>query len=87
VVNLWFPYQSLSDLLPSGHPGRSTVGWWWAFTLSQGLTSGAVLVASAFSTPAGVIVAIVVAAVPISAAYCGQRLVGVVGQVHAGLVR
>jgi hypothetical protein len=86
VVNLWFPYTSVADTLPLGHPGRASVGWWWGLTLAQGLASGAVLAAAAFSTLAGVIVAIVVAVVPAAAAYYGTRVVGTVSQVHAGLV-
>jgi len=33
IVNWWFPYQSVRDLLPPGHPTRSLVGRWWGFWL------------------------------------------------------
>ncbi len=37
VVNLWWPYQSMCDLLPPGHPGRRVVGRWWATWITSSL--------------------------------------------------
>ena len=34
VVNLWFPYQSLRDCLPPGHPGRALIGRLWTCFIS-----------------------------------------------------
>ncbi len=33
IVNWWFPYQTVRDLLPPGHSTRSLVGRWWGVWL------------------------------------------------------
>jgi len=39
VVNLWFPYQALRDLLPAGHRARPLVFWAWICFLLTGLAA------------------------------------------------
>lgn len=34
VVNLWFPCQSLRDLLPPGHPTRTRILWLWVIAIA-----------------------------------------------------
>ena len=82
VVNLWFPYQSLADTFPPGHPGRRTVGRWWALYLTQSLGAIPVGIVAAFSVPAGVLVAIVVSGLPLLTARNGIGMIAAIGQAH-----
>jgi hypothetical protein len=82
IVNFWFPYQVARDTLPPGHPGRSTVGWWWAFTLVQGFAIVPVVIVGAFSTTNAVLVGVLAASLPVLAALTGRRMVGEVLAEH-----
>jgi Domain of unknown function (DUF4328)/Protein of unknown function (DUF2510) len=82
IVQLWFPYECVADTLPAGHPGRRTVGWWWAFYLTQGLGALPVGITAAFSVPAGLAVAIVVSVLPVLTARNGVRMIAAIGQAH-----
>lgn len=39
VVNLWFPFQIVRDLLKPFRAPGSLLGWWWAFWLLSSFTS------------------------------------------------
>ena len=39
VINLWWPYQSLRDLLPPEHPTRRRILWLWLGALGSGIVT------------------------------------------------
>jgi hypothetical protein len=86
IVNFWFPYQSAADLLPRDHPQRRLAGWWWTFYLLQSCGFITVIIASAFSVAAAVVVAIVFATVPVLTAIAAHRLISIVGVNHRQIV-
>ena len=87
VVNFWFPYQVARDCLPPGHPYRSRVGWWWAFSLLGPFSSIPVLVlAAVYGAGPALILAVPLAALPVVAGVLGYRLVTSVEQVHLELL-
>jgi hypothetical protein len=79
VVSLWFPYQSVRDLVPLHHPARRTVGWWWACWLLGPFACLATGVAALASRPVALPVAIVAAAVAALAAWLGAGLTRATG--------
>lgn len=87
VVNLWFPYQVARDCLPPGHPSRSMVGWWWAFTLSASLVGIPVLVIAALGhVGVAVAAAVPLTLLPLAASVLGYRLVGRINESHLALL-
>lgn len=86
VVSLWFPYQSAVDLFPPGHPGRKVVGRWWALYLIQNIFLVVVGIAAFASTPVGVVLAVVEAALALAAVVAARTLITEVNQAHASLL-
>lgn len=82
VINWWFPYESIRDCLPPGHPHRRTVGRWWAghLTGSTGVVAG--VVAALFSTTALVAVVLVYAGIAAYTATNGLRMVRAIDTAH-----
>jgi hypothetical protein len=86
IVNFWFPYQVAADSFPYAHPERRLAGRWWTWYLISSFFIFAVLVASAFSTTAGVVIALVgTGAYGLSALYA-RRLIAAIGAAHEQLL-
>ncbi|WP_157749235.1 DUF4328 domain-containing protein [Jatrophihabitans sp. GAS493] len=83
IIQYWFPYQSVADLFPPGHPKRALVGWWWAGWLGQSFALLPIFVAAIFSTSTAVILALLLCAIPVLTARTGRLLVAASGQTHA----
>lgn len=74
IVNFWYPYQVVRDLLPEGHPQRRQVGLWWITYLVGSFLALAPLALTWVSLVAGLLAAIVPAAASIAAGLMGRRL-------------
>ena len=85
VVNLWWPYQSVRDLFPVGHPARRVVGRWWAQYLSAGFTPLVALGLAFVSSPASILVMACSAALYIGAAVALRRVITLAADSHAEL--
>jgi hypothetical protein len=86
VINLWFPYQSVVDTLPPGHPRRGVVGWWWAAFLLQGVGAWPVFIASFASTTAAMITAACCSVLPVLTLLSARRMIEVIVSAHRELV-
>jgi hypothetical protein len=85
IVNLWFPYQSMRDLLPAGNAARPLVGRWWATYLGASFATSAAGLSALFSPVlAGVLVLVVVALYAV-AAITLRELISASSQVAAEL--
>ncbi len=82
VINWWFPYESIRDCLPPGHPERRTVGRWWAGYLvgSSGVFVG--VGAALIGTATLAVVGVLYAGVAVVTALAGIRMVGAIDAAH-----
>jgi len=87
IVNLWFPYQSMRDVFPPGHPARSTVKLWWACWLGMGWSQLPVVIAAWWSASAAITFALVGAVLCIVAAFKARDLIVASHACHTALVR
>ncbi len=62
VVNLWFPYQSICDCLPPGHPSRRRVLRFWLALVAGECCSAVVPFTAPYSRAAGTVLLGVAAA-------------------------
>jgi hypothetical protein len=86
IVNFWFPYQVAADSFPYTHPDRRLAGRWWTWYLISTLFVFAVLIASAFSTTASVVTALVGAGTYVLSAIYARRLIAAIGATHEQLL-
>jgi len=85
VVNLWWPYQSVRDLFPAGHPGRRVVGRWWAQYLGASFTPLLALGVAFASVPAAVVVGAGSAVLYVGAAFALRRVIATAASTHTEL--
>lgn len=85
VVNLWFPCQSLRDLLPPEHPTRGRILWLWVGTIVAQLVTVAGLVL-AFVSPQWSVLAAVGALVVAVAIAMGRTVIDDVLACHEELL-
>jgi hypothetical protein len=82
IVNLWWPYQALSDCLPPGHPARGSAIYSWLGYVFAGLFVSAGVLTDFFSSvPAGILMAVGLALYA-TAATIGTRLVRAITADH-----
>ncbi len=74
VVNYWFPYQVVRDLVPEGHPLRASAKRWWACYLMGAFLVVVPLVLSAFSLPLALAAALAPAGLSVVAGITGSRI-------------
>lgn len=86
VVNFWFPYQVAADSFQFTDPNRRLAGWWWTWYLTSTIAVFVMLVASAFSTATGVIIALIGACTCALSAVYARRLIAAVGAAHEQLL-
>jgi len=86
IVNLWWPYQSVMDVLPAGHAGRETVRWWWGFTVGAGFASYVPIGLAFVSTGWAWLAALAVAAAVVQAAVLGRQVVSTTLAAHETMV-
>lgn len=86
IINFWFPYQAVRDMLPWGHPQRASVGRWWACYLTSTIGGFVVMIASVFSLPLAVALVAPLAIAAALAARFGCELVDVVLDDHRAMV-
>jgi hypothetical protein len=85
VVNWWFPYQSMRDAFPPGHPARRHVGAWWAAWLGAQLMIIPTLVL-AFVAPLGAgVIAGVSVVIYVLAMFAARRVVAEASAAHRDL--
>ena len=86
VVNLWWPYQSVRDLFPAGHPARQVVGRWWAQHLGATFTPLIALGVAFASVPAAVVVGAGSAVLYVGAAIALRRVITMAASTHTDLL-
>ena len=86
IVNFWFPYQSVRDMFPPGHPDRPLVLRWWLLWLGVQFCGVAVAIASLVSVGVGLAVALVAILVVVIAVQAARLVVERVEVVHTELV-
>jgi hypothetical protein len=82
VVNFWFPYQSLRDLLPPGHPARSRALTAWLLYIAGLLLTLVGYVIAIIGSVLAVAPVLVAAACYITVAVIGGQLIQTVDQEH-----
>jgi hypothetical protein len=85
VVNFWFPYVAVRDLL-RGSPAVRLVGWWWGSSLASGLILPFVFPAAVVATWLAVAVVLATAVPVIAAPLLLRRIIRASATVHAQLV-
>ena len=86
VVSLWWPYQSVRDLIPAGDPRRQVVGRWWALWLCTQFGTIPLFIASFAPLAVGLLAASAMSAVAVFAAIAARAVVTSVGDAHAAVV-
>ena len=84
VVNLWWPCQSLRDLLPPGHPTRELILRLWLLAVTGGVLTLVGTIATLATPSAAVVYAAGAAAIAV-AVVVGRRVVTEVGATHQRL--
>lgn len=82
VVNLWFPYQALRDLLPPSHRMRRRALPAWLAYLAAWMLTAITFEVALFSGPGAVVPGVLGAAATVVAVTLGRQLIGVVEQDH-----
>jgi hypothetical protein len=85
VVDLWWPYQSVRDLFPPGHPARRVVVQWWAQYLGARLMTMVAVGAAFASVPVALVVAAGAAALHVGAAFALRRVIAIAATAHTEL--
>ena len=75
IVNFWFPYQSMRDLLPEGNPARPLVGRWWACYLGASFVTVGAQALALFAPAAGIAISPVVVVLYAVAAITLRQLI------------
>ena len=81
IINFWFPYQSMRDLIPVENPARPLVLRWWLTYLGAGLFTSTATFAALFSPVAGAVLVVPVVALYAIAAVTLRELISVSSQV------
>lgn len=88
IINLWWPYQSTSDLLPPGDARRPLVLRWFLLWIVGGLVGGIVTFVAVFvGGGLGWALLAVPATLTTLAALAAHHLVGEIADCHAELAR
>jgi len=83
IINFWYPYQVVRDLLPEGHPARPLVARWWALYLAGTfLIFLPIGVGIGLGSGAGALAAILPAAAALTAGLTARRVVAAVADVQ-----
>jgi hypothetical protein len=75
IVNFWFPYQSMRDLLPEGNPARPLVGRWWACYLGASFVTVGAQALALFAPAVGIAISPVVVVLYAVAAITLRQLI------------
>ncbi len=86
VVNLWFPYQAVRDLLPPGDPQRALVLQWWLSWVGLGTASALTSMLAFAGSSAAIVLTIITLVLAIGFGVLGARLVDVVRTTHLRLI-
>jgi hypothetical protein len=86
IVNLWFPYQAVVDMVPHDHPERGAVLRWWLLWLCVQFSATVIAVAGLISVPVGIILALGGAGLAVLAARAARDVVALVEHTHARLL-
>jgi hypothetical protein len=86
VINLWFPYQAITDCLPLEDPGRRVVGRMWACFIASGVMNLATTVLAWVGSPVGFATAAVALGFGAGFAVQGARAVQRIADCHRQLL-
>jgi hypothetical protein len=87
IINFWYPYQAVRDLVPVDHRVRRRVGWWWACWLLASFTVIAPLAAAWFSLGAGLLTALVPILLATAGGLLGRQIASAAGEGFDELAR
>lgn len=82
VVNLWWPCQSLRDLLPAGNPYRSRITMLWITAILGGVVSAVGMGMLVFGSSSGLALALVGSLVVAGTLIAGRAVITEVLRVH-----
>ncbi len=82
IINLWFPYQALTDCLPPSHPLRRMGLWAWLAYLGAGLFDAAAAITAIWSVGIAIGVLILAIACWVSAVLLGCKLIAAINESH-----
>ncbi|MFM7271428.1 MAG: DUF2510 domain-containing protein [Actinomycetes bacterium] len=87
VVQYWFPYRAVRDLLPGEHAGVARIGQWWTLWIATTILQTATFVAALLggATAFVVVLATAAALLALVAAFAARAVIAVVEAAHAGL--
>jgi len=85
VLNLWWPYQSVTDAVPHDDPARGDVRGWWALWIATNVSALLVFGSAFFSVAVTVAMAVVQSVLAIAAAIAARRMVVAVSRAHASV--
>jgi hypothetical protein len=87
ILNLWWPYQSACDMLPTDHPGRAAVRRWWALWIGCTIAGFATIGAAATLNDAAIAITAAVGAVlALLAAVAARTVVDAISDAHGQLL-
>ena len=75
IVNWWFPYQVATGLVGAQDPTRKVIGRWWTFWILTSVVVIPIYLVAAFSTAAGVVLALLAGILPWAAALAARRMI------------
>jgi hypothetical protein len=75
IVNWWFPYQVAAGLVSAQDATRKVIARWWTFWILTSVVVIPVYLVAAFSTAAGVLVALLAGILPWTAALAARRMI------------
>lgn len=82
IVNFWWPYRSMVDAMPAGHPAQPLILRWWLLYVAMSLLTIGVVVAALFSTAVMWILAIADVGVSLAGAFAARDVIDAVTAAH-----
>jgi len=82
ILNLWWPYQSVSDTVPADDPARTEIRRWWTLWLAMLASTLFVFASAFFAVTASLLAVVVQGALVIAAAIAARRMIVAVLVAH-----
>ncbi len=82
IVNFWWPYRSMVDAMPAGHPAQPLILRWWLLYIAMSVLTIGVVVGALFSTAVMWILAIADVGVSLAGAFAARDVIDAVTAAH-----
>jgi hypothetical protein len=87
IVNLWWPWQSICDCLPLGHPSRRAVNRWWALVIVSALVGIAGVVLAFIPFALAMVGFLMLAALPVAELFALRHMLDEIASAHEQVAR